>query len=159
MKKILAIFMVGALTLGTKVKADEGMWLLNLISQLNYADMQAKGLKLTPEQLYSINNASLKDAIVSLGGFCTGEIISGEGLMLTNHHCGFDAIRTHSTVENDYLTDGFWAMNRAEEKQNDGLYVRILLRMEDVTDKVMAEMTDEMSESERAEAAKKIGAA
>jgi hypothetical protein len=159
MKKILAIFMVGALTLGTKVKADEGMWLLNLISQLNYADMQAKGLKLTPEQLYSINNASLKDAIVSLGGFCTGEIISGEGLMLTNHHCGFDAIRTHSSVENDYLTDGFWAMNRAEEKSNDGLYVRILLRMEDVTDKVMAEMTDEMSETERAAAAKKIGAA
>lgn len=159
MKKILAIFMVGALTLGTKVKADEGMWLLNLISQLNYADMQAKGLKLTPEQLYSINNASLKDAIVSLGGFCTGEIISGEGLMLTNHHCGFDAIRTHSTVENDYLTDGFWAMNRAEEKSNDGLYVRILLRMEDVTDKVMAEITDDMSETERAAAAKKIGAA
>lgn len=159
MKKILAIFMVGALTLGTKVKADEGMWLLNLISQLNYADMQAKGLKLTPEQLYSINNASLKDAIVSLGGFCTGEIISGEGLMLTNHHCGFDAIRTHSTVENDYLTDGFWAMNRAEEKQNDGLYVRILLRMEDVTDKVMAEMTDDMSETERAAVAKKIGEA
>jgi len=159
MKKILAIFLVGALSLGTKVKADEGMWLLSLISQLNYADMQAKGLKLTPEQLYSINNASMKDAIVSLGGFCTGEIISGEGLMLTNHHCGFDAIRTHSTVENDYLTDGFWAMNRAEEKSNDGLYVRILLRMEDVTDKVMAEMTDEMSETERAAAAKKIGAA
>jgi hypothetical protein len=159
MKKILAIFMVGALTLGTKVKADEGMWLLSLISQLNYADMQAKGLKLTPEQLYSINNASVKDAIVSLGGFCTGEIISGEGLMLTNHHCGFDAIRTHSTVENDYLTDGFWAMNRAEEKSNDGLYVRILLRMEDVTDKVMAEMTDDMTETERAAIAKKIGEA
>ena len=158
MKKILAILMVCTLTLGTKVKADEGMWLLNLISQLNYADMQAKGLKLTPEQLYSINNASLKDAIVSLGGFCTGEIISGEGLMLTNHHCGYDAIRTHSTVENDYLTDGFWAMNRNEEKSNDGLYVRVLLRMEDVTDQVMAGLNDDMSEQERQEAAQKLGA-
>ncbi|MCT4624083.1 MAG: S46 family peptidase, partial [Schleiferiaceae bacterium] len=157
MKKILAIFMVGTLLMGTKAKADEGMWLLHLISKLNYADMQAKGLKLTPEQLYSINNASLKDAIVSLGGFCTGEIISGEGLMLTNHHCGYDAIRTHSTVENDYLTDGFWAMNRNEEKPNEGLYVRILVRMEDVTDKVLAELNDDMTEAERQEVAKKVG--
>jgi len=150
--------MVCTLTLGTQVKADEGMWLLSLISQLNYQDMQSKGLQLTPEQLYSVNNSSLKDAIVSMGGFCTGEIISDQGLMLTNHHCGYDAIRTHSTVENDYLTDGFWAMTKSDERPNEGLTARILVRMEDVTDRIMAELTDEMSEAERQELAQQIGA-
>ena len=159
MKKFLALLLVVSFTMGTKVKADEGMWLLNLIAKLNYQEMQANGLQLTPEQLYSINNASLKDAIVSLGGFCTGEIISSEGLMLTNHHCGFDAIRTHSTVENDYLTDGFWAMNRAEEKANEGLYVRILVSMEDVTARVMEGMEEGMTEAQRAEKAQEIGEA
>ena len=157
MKKFLALLLVLSFTVGTKVKADEGMWLLSLISKLNYQEMQANGLKLTPEQLYSINNASLKDAIVSLGGFCTGEIISDQGLMLTNHHCGFDAIRTHSTVENDYLTDGFWAMDKSEEKPNEGLTARILVRMEDVTERVLAELTDDMTEAERQAKAKEIG--
>ncbi len=128
-----------------------------LVERLNYADMKANGLNLTPEELYDINNASLKDAIVSLGGFCTGEIISGEGLMLTNHHCGYDAIRTHSTVENDYLTDGFWAMTREEERMNPGLTAAILVRMEDVTAQVNAVLNDEMSESERQQAADKVG--
>ena len=128
-----------------------------LIKRLNYADMQANGLNLTAEELYDINNASLKDAIVSLGGFCTGEIISNQGLMLTNHHCGYDAIRSHSTVENDYLTDGFWAMTREEERKNPGLTAAILVRMEDVTDKVLAELTDDMTEAERAAKAKEIG--
>ena len=159
MKKILAIFMVFSLTLGTQVKADEGMWLLSLLQQLNYQEMQSKGLQLTPEQLYSVNNSSLKDAIVSLGGFCTGEIISNQGLMLTNHHCGYDAIRTHSTVENDYLTDGFWAMTRSEERPNEGLTARILVRMEDVTGKIASELNDDMSEAERQAKAKELGAA
>ena len=128
-----------------------------LIKRLNMAEMQANGLNLTAEELYDINNASVKDAIVSLGGFCTGEIISDQGLMLTNHHCGYDAIRSHSTVENDYLTDGFWAMTREEERMNPGLTAAILVRMEDVTDKVMAELTDDMSEAERAAKAKEVG--
>lgn len=159
MKKFFALLLVVSFSFGTKVKADEGMWLLNLISKLNYQDMQANGLQLTPEQLYSINNASLKDAIVSLGGFCTGEIISSEGLMLTNHHCGYDAIRTHSTVEDDYLTNGFWAKNRAEEKPNEGLYVRILVSMEDVTGRVMEGLTDDMTEAQRQQKAEEIGQA
>ena len=130
-----------------------------LIKRLNIADMQANGLNLTAEELYDINNASIKDAIVSLGGFCTGEIISDQGLMLTNHHCGYDAIRSHSTVENDYLTDGFWAMTREEERTNPGLTAAILVRMEDVTDKVLAELTDDMTEAQRAAKAREVGAA
>lgn len=151
MKKIVTFLMI----LGTCLPsfANEGMWLPLLLNR-NYEDMKAHGLQLTPEQLYSVNNSSLKDAIVSLGGFCTGEVISPNGLILTNHHCGFDAIQTHSSVENDYLTDGFWAKSYAEEKTNEGLFVRFLVRMEDVTSKVVAELTDDMTEDERA---KKIG--
>ena len=148
-------FTTGLLTLAFVLSsfvttAHEGMWLPMLIQRLNYAEMQENGLNLTAAELYDINNASIKDAIVSLGGFCTGEIISNQGLMLTNHHCGYDAIRSHSTVENDYLTDGFWAMTRDEERKNPGLTAAILVRMEDVTDKVMAELTDDMTEAQRA---------
>ena len=115
MKRFISGLLTLALVLSSVVStAHEGMWLPMLIKRLNMAEMQANGLNLTAEELYDINNASVKDAIVSLGGFCTGEIISDQGLMLTNHHCGYDAIRSHSTVENDYLTDGFWAMTREE---------------------------------------------
>jgi hypothetical protein len=117
---------------------EEGMWIPMLISQ-NYEQMKALGLKLTPEQIYSVNNSSLKDAVVSFGGFCTGEIISGEGLILTNHHCGYDAIQSLSSTQHDYLTDGFWAMNRGEELQTD-LSVSFLVRMENITDQVMDEI-------------------
>jgi len=158
MKRIVSGLLALALILSSTIAtAHEGMWLPMLIKRLNYADMQANGLNLTAEELYDINNASLKDAIVSLGGFCTGEIISNQGLMLTNHHCGYDAIRSHSTVENDYLTDGFWAMTREEERKNPGLTAAILVRMEDVTDKVLAELSDDMTEAERAAKAKEIG--
>ena len=158
MKRIVSGLLALALILSSTIAtAHEGMWLPMLIKRLNYADMQANGLNLTAEELYDINNASIKDAIVSLGGFCTGEIISNQGLMLTNHHCGYDAIRSHSTVENDYLTDGFWAMTREEERKNPGLTAAILVRMEDVTDKVLAELTDDMTEAERAAKAKEIG--
>jgi hypothetical protein len=112
---------------------DEGMWLPLYLKQLNEKDMQAKGLKLTADDIYSINKSSLKDAVVNLGGFCTGEIVSAEGLMLTNHHCGYDKIAEHSTVEHDYLKDGFWAKTRAEELPNPGLTASILVYMEDVT--------------------------
>ena len=107
--------------------ADEGMWLPMLIERLNIEDMQAMGLQLTAEEIYSINQASLKDAIVSFNGYCTGEIISSTGLLLTNHHCGYDAIQNHSSVENDYLGNGFWAKTPKEELANEGLFVDFLL--------------------------------
>ena len=129
-----------ALTLLTTLsaRADEGMWLPLLLRQLNEADMQKKGLKLTAEQIYSINQGSLKDAIVQFGGGCTGEIISDQGLLLTNHHCGYGQIQSHSSVENDYLTKGYWAMNRAQELPNPGLTATFIVRMEDVTGQVLA---------------------
>ena len=122
--------------------ADEGMWLPQLLQSLNEEDMQAHGLQLTASDLYSVNNSSLKDAIVSLGGFCTAEMISAEGLMLTNHHCGFDAIQTHSTVSNDYLEDGFWAMSRNAELKNEGLTATFLVSIESVTDRVLVGFDD-----------------
>ena len=146
-KTILSIVMAGFFSI-TAI-ADEGMWLPQLLQAMNEKDMQAHGLQLTAEDLYSVNNSSLKDAIVSLGGFCTGEMISAEGLMLTNHHCGFDAIQTHSSVNNDYLKDGFWAMSRDEELQNEGLTASFLVSIEDVTARVLAELNTDMTEKER----------
>ncbi len=130
--------------------ADEGMWLPQLLQSLNEEDMQAHGLQLTAADLYSINQSSLKDAIVSLGGFCTAEMISNEGLMLTNHHCGFDAIQTHSSITNDYLEDGFWAMSRDAELENQGLTATFLISIESVTERVLAGFdTLNLSETER----------
>ena len=122
--------------------ADEGMWLPSLISE-RIDDMRSKGFRLTAEDIYSINHASMKDAVVLFDGGCTGELVSPEGLLLTNHHCGYDAIQRHSTVEHDYLTHGFWAMSRAEELPNEGLNVRFLVRMEEVTDRLKAGETAE----------------
>jgi len=118
------------------LKADEGMWLPALISQ-RISDMQAKGLKLSVEDIYSVNQASLKDAVVLFGSGCTGELVSDQGLLFTNHHCGYSYIQKHSSVEHDYLKDGFWALNRGEELPNPGLTVRFLERMEDVTAQVL----------------------
>ena len=143
-------------------RADEGMWLLSLIGK-NYADMQKAGFKLTPEDIYSVNQSCIKDAIVGLGNegspfwhFCTGEIISSKGLVSTNHHCGYGKIQEHSTVGHDYLRDGFWAMTMQEELPNPGLTASILVRMEDVTDQVKAALSDDMSENERARATKEV---
>ena len=129
---------------------DEGMWLPMHIKRLNYADMQKAGLKLTADEIYSVNSSSLKDAIVSFGGFCTGEIISGEGLVLTNHHCGYGSIQTHSTVQNDYLTDGFWAKSKKDEIPNKDLSVSFLIRMEDVSARVLNALEGASTEQERA---------
>jgi len=134
-----------------------------LIKRLNQQNLQEMGLQLTPEEIYSVNNSSLKDAIVSMGGgFCTGEIISPNGLMLTNHHCGYDAIRENSTVENDYLTNGFWAKSYDEELPNEGLYVSFLIRMEDVSQEILDAVDGIESESQRqakiAELSKEIAA-
>ena len=135
-------------TISFNAMADEGMWLPSLISQ-RIGDMQAKGFRLTAEDIYSINQASLKDAVVLFGSGCTGELISPEGLLITNHHCGYGQIQRHSSVEHDYLRDGFWAMSREEELPNEGLEVRFLDRMEDVTDIVLKGYEDGMSEEQR----------
>ena len=117
--------------------ADEGMWLPSLIGE-RIKDMQAKGFELTAEDIYSVNQAALKDAVVLFGRGCSGELVSAEGLLLTNHHCGYGQIQYHSSVEHDYLTNGFWAMNRSEELPNPGLTVSFLQRMEDVTARIEA---------------------
>ena len=130
-------------------KANEGMWLPLLIKRLNHTDMQECGLQLTPEEIYSVNKSSIKDAIVALGGgFCTGEIISKEGLMLTNHHCGYGSIQAHSSTDHDYLTDGFWAMKKSDELPVD-FDVWFLDRMDDVTDIILKDVKDDMSEGDR----------
>jgi len=140
------------LCFGLSAIADEGMWLPIHIKRMNYADMQKHGLKLTADEIYSINNSSLKDAAVWFGGFCSGEMISSQGLVLTNHHCGFDAIQNHSTVTNDYLANGFWAMNKGQELENKGLTASFLVRMEDVSAKVLATVNPSMNEKDRAAA-------
>ena len=153
MKKILVLLVALTLALPTTtLHAGEGMWIPLLMKKLNYKDMKKAGLKLSAKDLYDVNHGSLKDAIVSFGGFCTGEVISSEGLLLTNHHCGYDAIQKHSTVENNYLADGFWAMTRAEELPNPGLFVNFLVRIEDVTKDMNKVLKDNMSEAERADA-------
>ncbi|GAB2939859.1 S46 family peptidase [Hymenobacter coalescens] len=138
-----------ALLLPAVARADEGMWLPLLLKQLNEADMQKKGLKLTAEDIYSVNRGSLKDAIVQFGGGCTGEIISNEGLLLTNHHCGYGQIQQHSSVENDYLTKGYWAMTREQELPNPGLTATFIVRMEDVTAPVLQGLPAGIAEAER----------
>lgn len=141
-----------AVTFVTGARADEGMWLPMLINRLNYVDMQKAGLKLTAEEIYSVNHSSLKDAIVQFGGGCTAEIVSSQGLVFTNHHCGYASIQSHSTVEHDYLTHGFWAYSKQEELPCPGLTVRFLVRIQDVTKDVLSKLNDGMSEKSRAEA-------
>ena len=130
--------------------ADEGMWLLQLLKQQNSIDLMKKqGLKLEADALYNPNGVSLKDAVGIFGGGCTGEIVSSEGLILTNHHCGYASIQQHSSVEHDYLTDGFWAMSRAEELPTPGLKFRFVHRIVDVTDIVNAKVkAGEVSETD-----------
>ena len=160
--RTLIVTLALALLLPTAARADEGMWLLSLIGK-NYSDMQKAGFKLTPEDIYSINQSCLKDAIVGLGNagspfwhFCTGEIISKEGLVSTNHHCGYGKLQEHSTVEHDYLRDGFWAYSKDQELPNPGLTASILVRMEDVTAKVKEALSDDMNEGDREAAIKKV---
>ena len=121
MKKLF--LSVAAAILAFPVLADEGMWLLPLLKQQKFAEMQALGLRLSDQEVYSAEAPSLKDAVVRFGGGCTGEMISPDGLVLTNHHCGYSSIQRHSTLEHDYLTDGFWAMSRDKELPNPGLTV------------------------------------
>lgn len=131
------------------LRSEEGMWIPMLLKKHKIEDMQRAGLKLSAEDVYSVNQASLKDAIVIFGGGCTAELISAEGLLITNHHCGYGNIQKHSTVEHDYLTDGFWAMTRGEELPNPGLSVTFLIRMEDVTESTLMGVTPAMNSTER----------
>jgi hypothetical protein len=153
MKKLILIF-VACITLVSR--ADEGMYLPFTIKE-NYPAMKALGLQLSAKEIYNSKKPSLKDAIVSFGGFCTAEIISPKGLLLTNHHCGYDAIAESSSPENDYLTDGFWAKDYASEIPIPGLTASIVVRIEDVTKLVLAALHDGMDEDERALAVRKIG--
>ena len=156
MKKTFLLVALAIFSLVGKVHADEGMWLPMFVERLNYVDMEKMGLQLTPEELYSINNSSLKDAIVGLsngdrprGFFCTGEIVSQNSLMFTNHHCGYGSIQKLSTVEHDYLTDGFWAKDFSEELPAEGISASFLVRMEDVTEQIFSVLNDEMTWTER----------
>ena len=149
-KRIVVLFLLLSGSLCTF--ADEGMWIPSLLHKYKIDDMQKEGLKLTAEDLYSINSNSLKDAIVLFGRGCTGGVVSDQGLLLTNHHCGFGQIQNHSSVEHDYLKDGFWAMSQVEELPNPGLKVSFLIYMDDVTDKALEGVAGDMTESQRQEA-------
>jgi hypothetical protein len=166
---IIMIAMVLFVACGSFVRAenppDEGMWLPLLLERLNYVDMQKMGLHLTAEELYSINNNSLKDAIVGLSGngasggfFCTAELVSSQGLLFTNHHCGYGSIQNHSTPEHDYLTNGFWAKSTGEELSNEEMCASFLQRIENVTDSIIPMLSDTMKESDRAAKVKEISA-
>jgi len=148
-KKIILLSLIFNFQFSIFSFADEGMWLPLLLKQLNESDMQKNGLKLTAEDIYSINQSCLKDAIVHFNGGCTAEVISDKGLILTNHHCGFGMIQSHSTVEKDLLTDGFWAMNQSEELANPGVTATFIVRMEDVTAKIFEGVTEEMNDVDR----------
>ena len=148
MKKIITTcFLLGLFCF--KSFADEGMWLPQLLQALNEKDMKRLGMKINASDIYNIGKGSLKDAIVSFGGFCTAEVISDKGLLLTNHHCGFDAIQNHSSVTNNYIQNGFWAYNYGQELQNQGLFATFIVRIEEVTKDVLANVTGSLSESER----------
>lgn len=152
MKKIILSLVAGIMLMPMSVKADEGMWFLMFIERLNHRDMQKMGLQLTPQEIYSINNHSLKDAIVQFNGGCTAELISKDGLVLTNHHCGYDAIAELSTAEKNYLKEGYWAANRKEELKPSSLFVRFFVRMDDCSKRILAVVTPGMSEAEREKA-------
>jgi hypothetical protein len=148
MKKYLLPF-VASLLLCVNALADEGMWLPQLLETLNAKEMKKMGMKINASDIYNINKSSLKDAIVSFGGFCTAEVISDKGLLLTNHHCGFDAIQNHSSLQNNYIRDGFWAASNKDELPNAGLTATFIIRIDDVTATMLAGVTGAMTEKER----------
>ena len=151
MKKFTATLLLAGMMLSQfALRADEGMWLVSMLNRITMAEAQGLGLNLSAEEIYDINNASLKDAIVRLnGGSCTGEVISSQGLVLTNHHCAYDAIQGFSSTENDYLTDGFFALAHDQEMHIDDFVISFLVRIDDVTSRILENVTMEMSEDER----------
>ncbi|MFK6999681.1 S46 family peptidase [Flavobacterium oreochromis] len=152
MKKLVLSLIAVIMLVPASVKADEGMWFLMFIERLNHRDMQKMGLQLTSEEIYSINNNSLKNAIVQFNGGCTAEMISKEGLVLTNHHCGYDAIAELSTAEKNHLKNGFWAGSKKEELKPSSLFVRFFVRMDDCTKRILSVVNDKMTEADREKA-------
>lgn len=148
MKKQL-MFLLIAISVSLKLFADEGMWLPQLLQTLNEKEMKKMGLKINAADIYSISKSSLKDAVVSFGGFCTAEVISDKGLLLTNHHCGFDAIQNHSSLQNNYIRDGFWAYNNGQELPNPGLFATFIVSITEVTNDALKGVTTAMSETDR----------
>lgn len=149
MKYIKHLLVVFCLFIVSLAKADEGMWLPLLLEKMNEKHMKSLGMKMSAKDIYSINSGSLKDAIVSFNGGCTGEIISSKGLILTNHHCGFDAIQNHSTLDHNYIRDGFWAGDYGQEIPNQGMFVTFIVRIEDVSKQALSGVNPSMTESER----------
>jgi hypothetical protein len=147
MKKLIPLFVL--VLLFELLTAKEGMWIPTLLKKYNIKEMQKMGFKLTADDIYNVNHASMKDAVVLFGGGCTGELISDDGLLITNHHCGYGQIQSHSSIEHDYLTDGFWAKNKGEELPNPDLSVQFLLNMEDVTDKILVGVDENMDDETR----------
>ncbi|MCQ2976049.1 MAG: S46 family peptidase [Bacteroidales bacterium] len=150
MKKKVSIILLAILmiTSSLTVRADEGMWLLNMIGK-NYKQMKAQGFRLKPEDIYSIKHSSLKDAIVDFGDYCTGEIVSDQGLLFTNHHCGYQSIQQHSSIDHNYLKDGFWAQSFEQEIPTPGLFVCFMEEIRDVTTEILNGVTDNMDENKR----------
>ena len=149
MNLLRSLFVTVFVFLYSLAVANDGMWLPLLLEKLNEKEMKSLGMKISAKDIYNINSGSLKDAIVSFGGFCTGEVISNKGLVLTNHHCGLESVQNHSTIDHNYIRDGFWAKNLGEELSNPKLYVTFIVRMEDVSKQVLAGVTASMTESER----------
>ena len=157
MKRIFSIAFIAltAILLAPTTQAQEGMWLMHTLEEINEESMQNSGFRLDADDIYDINNASLKDAIIRLnGGSCTAEVISSQGLVLTNHHCAYGAIQGFSSPENDYLTDGFFALSKDQEMNIEGFEVSFLVRIDDITDRVLANVTNDMSEDDRNQAIK-----
>src|SRR5574343_211920 len=152
MKQFKITLLAFVLMFGSFARADEGMWFLMFIERLNHSEMQKMGLQLTAEEFYSINNHSLKYAIVQFNGGCTAEMISKDGLVLTNHHCGYDAIAELSSADKNYLKDGYWAANRKEELKPSSLFVRFFVRMDDCTKRILSGVNPSMSEVDREKA-------
>lgn len=143
------IILLISLTIAFQASANDGMWLPNLLKKLNEPEMKSLGMRISAEDIYSVNNSSIKDAVVHFGGGCTGEIISQQGLLLTNHHCGYSYIQRHSSPENNYLEYGFWADNMNEEIPNPGLSATFIVRIDDVTDQALVGVTDDLTAAER----------
>ncbi len=155
MKKVSALLIFLIFLLNIPVKADEGMWILTLLKK-NYKEMKKQGFMLSPKDIYDVNHASLKDAVVIFGGFCTGEIVSSQGLVFTNHHCGYSSIQAHSSIEHNYLKNGFAAATLKDELQNPGLYVSFLVSMNDVSKQVNKELEKATSEEDRLKIIRKL---
>ncbi|HRO72681.1 MAG TPA: S46 family peptidase, partial [Saprospiraceae bacterium] len=150
MRRIIQFLFITIFTFNTyALRAGEGMWLPQLLKLLNESEMKSMGMKISAEDIYSVNKGSLKDAIVHFGGGCTSEVISGNGLLLTNHHCGYGQIQAHSTVENNLLKDGFWATSYKDELPNPGLTATFIDYIDDVTADALQGVTENMSATER----------